>query len=61
MSIESNYLTGTEIPGIMKVFNRDGSIKDVITFPPGGNYVETKEKGNLDMKGKRSTCLGLSM
>lgn len=50
-----------EIPGIIKVFNRDGTMRDVITFPPGGEYIEAEEKGALDLKGKRGITLGASM
>ena len=46
---------------MIKAFNRDGSIKDVITFPPGGEYSEIVEKGCLDLKGKRTISLGTSM
>lgn len=46
---------------MIKVFNRDGSIKDVMSFPPGGEYTEATEKGCLDLKGKRAISLGKSM
>lgn len=45
----------------MKVFNHNESIKDIITFSAGGEYVYEQEKSSYDLKGKRGTTLGLSM
>lgn len=45
----------------MKVFNPNGSVKDIITFSPEGEYVYEQEKSCYDLKGKRGTTLGLSM
>ncbi|XP_065206313.1 protein OSCP1 isoform X2 [Planococcus citri] len=59
--IRERVPNGTEIPGMIKAFNRDGSIKDVKNFPPGGEYIEVTKKGCLDLKGKRAISLGTSI
>lgn len=56
-----NIPNGYEIPGVMKVFNHNESIKDIITFSAGGEYVYEQEKSSYDLKGKRGTTLGLSI
>lgn len=59
--MRSFCFTGIEVPGTIKVFNRDGTIKDVVTFPAPTEYTTLRENGVFDPKGNRVTKLGTSM
>ncbi|XP_059510236.1 protein OSCP1 isoform X2 [Stegostoma tigrinum] len=52
---------GTEIPGLIKMFNYDGEEVKRATFPARGSYTSVLTEGSFDLFGDRVIKLGTNM
>ncbi|XP_048469167.1 protein OSCP1 isoform X3 [Rhincodon typus] len=52
---------GTEIPGLIKMFNYDGEEVKRATFPASGSYTSVLTEGSFDLFGDRVIKLGTNM
>ncbi|GCC36174.1 protein OSCP1 isoform X1 [Chiloscyllium punctatum] len=52
---------GTEIPGLIKMFNYDGEEVKRATFPVSGSYTNVLTEGSFDLFGDRVIKLGTNM
>ncbi|XP_042226027.1 protein OSCP1-like isoform X1 [Homarus americanus] len=52
---------GSEVPGIIRVFEGKGEVVSVVRFPSGGQYTTALPYGSLAPTGPRGTSLGTNM
>uniref|UniRef100_A0A1B6CNN6 Uncharacterized protein n=1 Tax=Clastoptera arizonana TaxID=38151 RepID=A0A1B6CNN6_9HEMI len=52
---------GNEIPGTIRIYDKDGKISDLQNFVSGGNYVTSTEPGSTELRGQRHTTLGTNI
>nr|XP_015204144.1 PREDICTED: protein OSCP1 isoform X1 [Lepisosteus oculatus] len=52
---------GTELPGLIRIFNGSGEEVKSLEFPSGGNYTSPLREGSFDLYGERVIKLGTNM
>lgn len=52
---------GTEVPGLIRIFNNQGEEVKKIEFKHGGNYVTAPKEGSFELYGDRVLKLGTNM
>ncbi|OXB77855.1 UNVERIFIED_CONTAM: hypothetical protein H355_000610 [Colinus virginianus] len=52
---------GTEVPGLIRMFNRNGDEVKRTEFTTGGNYVTPQREGSFELYGDRVLKLGTNM
>ncbi|XP_053432360.1 protein OSCP1 isoform X4 [Nycticebus coucang] len=52
---------GTEVPGLIRMFNKKGEEVKKMEFKHGGNYVAAHKEGSLELYGDRVLKLGTNM
>ncbi|XP_036732494.1 protein OSCP1 isoform X3 [Manis pentadactyla] len=52
---------GTEVPGLIRVFNNKGKEVKNVEFKHGGNYVTASKEGSFELYGDRGLKLGTNM
>ncbi|XP_028645986.1 protein OSCP1 [Grammomys surdaster] len=52
---------GTEVPGVIRVFNHKGEEVKRMEFQHGGNYVAARKEGSFELYGDRVLKLGTNM
>ncbi|XP_044527433.1 protein OSCP1 isoform X2 [Gracilinanus agilis] len=52
---------GTDVPGLIRMFNNKGEEVKRVEFKYGGNYVSAKNEGSFDLYGDRGLTLGTNM
>ncbi|XP_050434253.1 protein OSCP1 isoform X2 [Adelges cooleyi] len=50
-----------EAPGVIRIFNKNGTLNDISTFHPISFYKVETETGSLELNSPRKTNLGLSL
>jgi hypothetical protein len=54
-------ITGCEVPGFIRHYNKNGDVCEVKRFPSGGEYTSAHEPGSMELQGNRGTDLGCNM
>ncbi|KAM8790069.1 protein OSCP1 isoform 2-T2 [Rhynchonycteris naso] len=52
---------GTEVPGLIRMFNKKGEEMKRVEFQHGGNYVTASKEGSFELHGDRVLKLGTNM
>ncbi|XP_050546337.1 protein OSCP1-like isoform X2 [Daktulosphaira vitifoliae] len=52
---------GGEVPGAIRIFDKNGKLNDISTFNPISSYKVETEIGSLEINSPRNTTLGLSL
>ncbi|XP_033741244.1 protein OSCP1-like [Pecten maximus] len=52
---------GTDSPGVIRLYDANGSVRNTTNFPVNGNFIPALQEGSFDIKGNRVTKLGTNM